>query len=147
MTTPAAQPAAAPPTSPDEAALGAATNTAIAESIESQLRLDDVTETPSVDVDETPADQPPAWPHQRMEFLGDEWEVRAPTNEGLMAFALATSKFIPPEMQANFMGLFLREHTSLASLTQLFERMMTPDSNWDQDSVSKFLQRIAEMAS
>ena len=33
--------------------------------------------------------EPEPWPHEKIEFLGDEWEVRTPTPDALSAFALA----------------------------------------------------------
>ncbi len=97
--------------------------------------------------DDEDEDEKP-WEHETFEYLGETWEARTPTQEGLMAFALATSKFIDPGMQSNFMGLFIREHLSPASLSRMFERLLSfEDTDFGQDSVAEILRNIAELAS
>lgn len=92
-------------------------------------------------------DTHPAWDGPTFELHGEEWEAEVPTKEGLMAFALATGKFIDPMMQANFMGLFCREHLSPWSLSRLFERLLDrSDEAFDQDAVGEILKAIAELA-
>lgn len=93
-------------------------------------------------------DSHPVWKDgPTFDLLGETWEARVPTQEGLMAFALATGKFIDPTMQSNFMGLFCREHLSNWSLSRMFERLLDhTDTAFNQEAVGELLKSIAELA-
>lgn len=126
-------------------AMGTEVSAALEDSLTPSLRAAPPTPVMPPD-DEDDEDEKP-WEHETFEYAGETWEARRPTQEGLMAFALATSKFIDPAMQSNFMGLFIREHLSPASLSRVFERLISfEDTAFDQESVGEILKHIAELA-
>lgn len=90
-------------------------------------------------------DEQPVWSHDRIDYLGESWEVRKPQPQALAAFALASGKYISPEMQNDMVGLFIRNHMSEESYRHAFERMLDPADEFSQESLGELMQRIATL--
>lgn len=73
------------------------------------------------------ADAPHSWMHDFMEFEGDKLEIRLPTEQALSAFSISVSRYMPPEVQNDMVGLFIANHMSPDSYTHVMARMMDPD--------------------
>lgn len=89
-----------------------------------------------------PVKEPP-WPHQTIEFEGEKWEVRKPKPQALAAFTLASSKYVPVEVQNDMVGLFIRNHMSDKSMRRAYERMFDPEDDFTQETMGRLFARIA----
>lgn len=83
------------------------------------------------------------WPHDYVEFMDEKWEAKKPKPQALAAFALASGKYITPTMQNDMVGLFIRNHLSEKSHARLYERMMDPEDDFNQEHTGQLMQRIA----
>ncbi|MGW5147527.1 hypothetical protein [Rhodococcus koreensis] len=90
-----------------------------------------------------PAKEPEEWTHDTVDFMDETWEVKAPQPKALAAFALASGKYINPNMQNNMVGLFIKNHLSEKSHERLYERMMDADDEFTQEHAGLLMQKIA----
>lgn len=60
-------------------------------------------------------------------FEGETFNVRHPRPQALMAFALASGKYVKEETQRNMISKFLTDHLSPLSFDRFMGRMMDPD--------------------
>lgn len=97
----------------------------------------------------TKAEAPKAepWPHQTIEFFGEKLEVRKPTQQGMSGIAFALSKHTPPELQANLLPLFVRNHTSPASYARLLVRAVDPETDFPPTVMGDLLNDIIKLRS
>lgn len=103
-----------------------------------------VTDTKTEPTPNLPTKEPP-WEHDTIDYLDETWEVKKPQPQALAAFALASGKYITPEMQNDMVGLFIRNHMSDKSHRRAYERMMDPDDTFTQESMGKLMQLIATL--
>lgn len=92
-----------------------------------------------------PSDAPPVpWPHDVLDFMGEEFEIRRPSAQALAAFSLSSGKYISQDMQNNMVGLFIRNHLSEASHGRVYERMMDPeDVDFTPTTLGDLVREIA----
>ena len=92
-------------------------------------------------------DGPMPWEHEKIDFHGDVLEYRRPTQQALAAFALSSGKYIAQEKQNNFVGLFIRNHLSEASLERVFERLLDPDdTEFSMETIGELMRIISTSA-
>lgn len=92
----------------------------------------------------TTDDTPLPWEHQSLEFYGDKLEVRKPTQQALAAFGLASGKYVPAEIQNNFVGLFVKRHLSDESFERVFVRLLDPDdTEYTPKTIGELMRAIA----
>ena len=85
------------------------------------------------------------WPHDYLMFEGDKLEVRLPAEQALSAFAIGVSKYMPPEVQNDVVGLFIAQHMSPASYTRVFARMMNPDdTEYNNKTIGKLMSQLSK---
>ena len=83
------------------------------------------------------------WPHQTMEFMGDELQVRKPTPQALAAFSLATSKYVSNQMRNDMTGMFISRHLSPESYERVFSRLMDPDdTDYTVNSIGEMMRAV-----
>lgn len=67
------------------------------------------------------------WEHEILPFAGEDFHVRAPSEQALTAFALVSSKYVDERVKANIVGMFIVKHLSPATYTRVMERLIDPD--------------------
>jgi hypothetical protein len=83
------------------------------------------------------------WPHQRLEFLGDNLAVRIPTQQALAGFSLASSKYVPNQVKNDMTGLFLTEHIGPESYGRVMQRLMDGDDpDYTTESIGAMMREI-----
>lgn len=101
-------------------------------------------------VEETPSDEfelDPDWTHDRLDFFGDKLAVRAPTQQALAGFSLASSKYVPTEVKNDMTGLFLSEHLGTDSYGRIMQRLMDGDDpDYTVETVGKMMREIVMLA-
>lgn len=86
------------------------------------------------------------WPHMTIEYAGAEWQVRKPTEQALAAFSLSSGKYIPPKMQNDMVGLFIKQHMSADSHETVYVRLMDPDDpEFDAETLGDLMRIIATL--
>lgn len=86
------------------------------------------------------------WGYETVEFCGDKLGVRRPTQQALIGFSLATSKYLSNERRNNFMGLFISQHLSPLSYDQVMYRLLDPDDpDYTVDTVGDLMKIIVEL--
>ncbi|UOW93009.1 hypothetical protein SEA_CAIB_25 [Gordonia phage CaiB] len=89
----------------------------------------------------------PAWPHDTLEFKGDVLEVRAPTEQAMAAFSLASGKYVPMQVKNDIVGLFVARHLSDDSYGQVFSRLMDPDDPaYSPETIGELMRAIVGIA-
>lgn len=97
------------------------------------------TPTDATEVEELDA----GWEHQRLEFAGDLLAVRAPTQQALAGFSLASSKYVPNEVKNDMTGLFIVEHLGPESYGRVMRRLMDGDDpDYTSESVGVIMRDI-----
>lgn len=87
------------------------------------------------------------WGHDHLKFEGDTLEVRLPSEQALSAFSIGVSKYMPPEVQNDTVGLFIAKHLSPASFSRVFYRMMDPDdTTYNQRTIGKLMGALSKAA-
>ena len=105
---------------------------------------------------ETPAPAPepepakpeldPDWPHERMEYMGDDLAVRIPTPQALAGFSLASSKYVPIEVRNDMTGLFISEHLGPETYGRLMRRLMDPDdAEYTTSTIGTIMRAIVQL--
>ncbi|QNL30150.1 hypothetical protein SEA_MARIOKART_23 [Gordonia phage Mariokart] len=79
--------------------------------------------------DEVAVPQAAPWEHELLEFKGDTLQVRAPSDQALTAFSLASGRFVPMDVKNDIVGMFVAKHLSIESYGQVFSRLMDPDDD------------------
>ena len=88
-----------------------------------------------------------SWPHDYLQFEGDKLEVRLPSEQALSAFSIGVSRYMPPDVQNDMVGLFIAKHMSPASYTHVFARMMDPDdTTYTSSTVGKLMGALSRAA-
>lgn len=88
-----------------------------------------------------------AWPHDTLEFKGDTLEVRAPTEQAMAAFSLASGKYVPMQVKNDIVGLFVARHLSDDSYGQVFSRLMDPDdADYSPETIGELMRAIVGIA-
>lgn len=83
------------------------------------------------------------WPHELLEFKGDTLQVRAPSDQALTAFSLASGRFVPMEIKNDIVGLFVSKHLSLQSYGHVFARLMDPDDEgYNPETIGELMRAI-----
>lgn len=86
------------------------------------------------------------WSHDTIEFAGETYHVRRPSDQALTGFALASSKYVPEKIKADIVGLFMRNHLSPASFVRLWERLLDPeDVGMTPESVGELMAALAKL--
>ncbi|WAB09201.1 hypothetical protein SEA_LITTLEMUNCHKIN_25 [Gordonia phage LittleMunchkin] len=89
-----------------------------------------------------PGEEKP-WGHELLEFKGDTLEVRAPTDQALTAFSLASGRYVPMEIKNDIVGLFVAKHLSPKSYGQVFTRLMDPDDDtYAPETIGELMRAI-----
>lgn len=88
-----------------------------------------------------------AWPHDYLMFEGDKLEVRLPSEQALSAFSIGVSKYMPPEVQNDTVGLFIAKHLSPEAFSRVFYRMMDPDdTTYTRRTVGQLMSALSKAA-
>ena len=96
---------------------------------------------PAVEVDESELD--PGWTHDRLDFLGDNLAVRAPTQQALAGFSLASSKYVPTDVKNDMTGLFISEHLGADTYGRVMQRLMDPDDpDYTTETIGQVMREI-----
>jgi hypothetical protein len=112
--------------------------------------------TKSETVDDTPDNLPatndetspeyeldPDWEHDRINFAGDNLAVRAPTQQALAGFSLASSKYVSTEVKNDMTGLFIVEHIGPDSYGRVMQRLMDgDDTDYDSETLGLLMREI-----
>ncbi|QIG58951.1 hypothetical protein SEA_ANCLAR_24 [Gordonia phage AnClar] len=86
---------------------------------------------------------PGEWAHEKLEFKGDVLEVRAPTDQALTAFSLASGRYVPMEIKNDIVGLFVAKHLSSDSYGKVFSRLMDPDdTDYNPETIGELMRAI-----
>lgn len=89
----------------------------------------------------------PDWPHERLEFLGDDLAVRVPTQQALAGFSLASSKYVPTEIKNDMTGLFISEHLGPDTYGRLMTRLMDPDDpDYTVETIGQIMREIVMLS-
>lgn len=86
-----------------------------------------------------PEDVKAPWLFEHIDFYGEQWEVRKPSQQALAAFALSSGKYIPQKLQNDLVGLFIKQHMSEECHEKVYVRLMDPD---DPDFTPKTLGEL-----
>lgn len=89
----------------------------------------------------------PVWAYDTVELQGRTIQARKPNAAALQAFSMAVSKYTPQRTQNNMVALFVKNHISKRSYTELLQRMMDPDDPFTIDSFGELMQKIATLGS
>ena len=121
---------------------------AVAAKIEDEVAAEKATETTVAVIEQTKdvalAEQ---WPHDYIMFENDKLEVRLPSEQALSAFSIGVSKYMPPEVQNDVVGMFIAQHMSPASYTHVFARMMNPDDpGYNNKTIGKLMSALSRAA-
>jgi hypothetical protein len=85
----------------------------------------------------------PGWEHERLEFAGDRLAVRAPTQQALAGFSLASSKYVPSDVKNDMTGLFISEHLGPESYGRIMQRLMDGDDpDYTTDTIGTIMREI-----
>lgn len=96
----------------------------------------DLPESPEFDLD-------PGWEHDRLELFGDSLAVRAPTQQALAGFSLASSKYVPTEVKNDMTGLFLTEHLGPDTYGRMMRRLMDPDDpDYTTETIGQIMREV-----
>lgn len=88
-------------------------------------------------------DTKPKWQHEFLEFKGDTLEVRAPSDQALAGFSLASGKYVPMEVKNDIVGLFVQNHISSDSYGRIMQRLMDPDDNvYQPETIGELMRAI-----
>ena len=85
------------------------------------------------------------WPHDVVTYGDEEWEVRAPSQEALGAFAMVSAKYVRPELQNDITGLFIQTHMSDTSYRRMFMRMIDPTDEFSFKEVGALMRTISTL--
>lgn len=86
------------------------------------------------------------WPHSWVEFMGDRLAVRKPTQQGITAYGLGTSKFMSAEDQLAVTGKLIRNHMTGDSYARVMDRMLDPDDPaYNFQTVGELMKMIFEL--
>lgn len=87
------------------------------------------------------------WGHDFVEFHGDRLAVRKPTQQALVGFSLASSKFVSDTTKGNITGLFIARHLAPESYERVFSRMLDPDDlEYTVDTIGELMKVIVELS-
>ncbi|WP_182349320.1 hypothetical protein [Tomitella gaofuii] len=96
--------------------------------------------------DTAPARPEDVWAHDTIDLFGETWQVIAPTQQAMTALTLSSGKYVPQQLQNNFVSLFLRNHMSEQSFTRLFERFLDPqDDEFDPAALGTLMRALADL--
>ena len=85
----------------------------------------------------------PGWEHQRIDFAGDSLAVRAPTQQALAGFSLASSKYVSNEVKNDMTGLFVVEHLGPESYGRMMQRLMDGDDpDYTPETIGELMRDI-----
>ena len=112
------------------------TESAVAETTTTDL---DLTEDDEDDEDQGSKELDPGWPHERIEYAGDNLAVRYAEMKALMAYQLSSGKYITMERQNDASGLFIDQHFGPDTYDRIMFRMTDPD---DPDYTTKSFAEI-----
>lgn len=117
----------------------------------SESPADTATDTPDnlpAETVDTPVDHDldPGWEHQRISFAGDDLAVRAPTQQALAGFSLASSKYVSTEVKNDMTGLFIVEHIAPESYGRVMQRLMDADDpDYDTETLGQLMREIVTL--
>lgn len=107
-----------------------------ANDIVDNLPAESIGDTPEYEFD-------PGWEHERMEFAGDNLAVRAPTQQALVGFSLASSKYVSNEVKNDMTGLFIVEHLGPDSYGRIMQRLMDGDDpDYTAETIGELMRDI-----
>lgn len=109
----------------------------------------DTTETPTENLpaasvpDVVEYELDPGWTHERIDFAGDSLAVRAPTQQALAGFSLASSKYVSNEVKNDMTGLFVVEHLGPESYGRMMQRLMDGDDpDYTPETIGELMRDI-----
>ena len=105
---------------------------------------DTPTENLPAEVDQNAPDKlDPDWTHERIIFAGDDLAVRAPSQQALTGFSLASSKYVSNEVKNDMTGLFIVEHIAPDSYGRVMQRLMDGDDpDYTTETVGLLMREI-----
>ncbi|UJE15678.1 hypothetical protein SEA_LIGMA_23 [Gordonia phage Ligma] len=110
---------------------------------EPQPPTDEALDGEIVRTDEVAVPGETPWEHELLEFKGDTLEVRAPSDQALTAFSLASGRFVPMDIKNDVVGLFVAKHLSPKSYGQVFTRLMDPDDDgYNPETIGDLMRSI-----
>lgn len=93
--------------------------------------------------DEIEVAKPAEWEHELLEFKGDTLQVRAPSDQALTAFSLASGRFVPMDIKNDIVGMFVAKHLSVESYGRVFSRLMDPDDDgYNPETIGDLMRAI-----
>lgn len=83
------------------------------------------------------------WKHDWLDFRGDHLGIRSPTQQALAALSLASSKYVPLNVQNDITGLFIANHLSPDGYGRVFYRLMDPDDGeYTVETIGQLMRAI-----